>query len=149
TACGAAIQAAILRGVHCDATVWDVTPLALVGRLSGGATVTLVRPNASTPVRATAVLSGGRPPRLVQSAPGLPPPGEGGPLTLGRLPAGPARLAFDVDDDGLVRVAAIDEATGAERRIDVRIDTRMRPDELALAAAVVGRDRAGANTPER
>jgi molecular chaperone DnaK (HSP70) len=131
TACGAAIQAAILTGLHCDATVWDVTPFALVLAEPDGRRRTLLEANVSIPVRATAIVEADATGRcdlaLVQV------PGHGsGERPIGRFAVrgeepGPVRLAFDVDDDGLVAVSVCDRVTGAERPVAFHEATRVDP----------------------
>jgi len=122
TACGAAIQAAILTGLHCDATVWDVTAFALVLQEPDGRRRRLLEANTSIPVRATTTVDPD--PSLRGSLTLIQVPGHGrGERPVARFAIrgeerGPVRLAFDVDDDGLVAVSICDHATGAERPVE-------------------------------
>ena len=141
-AVGAAIQGGVLKGEVKDVLLLDVTPLSLGIETLGGVMTTLIPRNTTIPLRksetfSTAtdnqtsvevhVLQGERP--LARDN-----------RTLGRfhlvgLPPAPRgvpqiEVAFDIDANGIVNVAAKDVATGREQKITISGSSGLNRDEV-------------------
>ena len=141
-AVGAAIQGGVLKGEVKDVLLLDVTPLSLGIETLGGVMTTLIPRNTTIPLRksetfSTAtdnqtsvevhVLQGER--QLARDN-----------RTLGRfhlvgLPPAPRgvpqiEVAFDIDANGIVNVAAKDVATGREQKITISGSSGLNRDEV-------------------
>ena len=129
-ALGAAIQADILGGGRSDVLLLDVIPLSLGIETYGGAVTKLIMANSSIPAQATEeyttpkddvtaidlhVLQGER--ELVRDCRSL----ARFKLKIPAMPAGlpKVKVTFLVDADGILRVMAEEERSGAEASIEV------------------------------
>ena len=129
-ALGAAIQADILGGGHSDVLLLDVIPLSLGIETYGGAVTKLIMANSAIPAQATEeyttpkdnvtaidlhVLQGER--ELVADCRSL----ARFKLRIPPMPAGlpKVKVTFLVDADGILRVMAEEERSGAEAHIEV------------------------------
>ena len=130
-AIGAAIQGGVLKGEVKDVVLLDVTPLSLGIETLGGVMTTLIARNTTIPTRKSETFSTATDSQT--SVEGHVLQGERQMArdnrTLGRfhltdLPAAPRgvpqiEVAFDIDANGIVSVAAKDVATGKEQTITI------------------------------
>jgi len=130
-AVGAAVQGGVLTGDVKDMVLLDVTPLSLGIETLGGVMTTLITRNTTIPTRKSEVFStatDNQPNVEVHVLQGERPLARDN-RTLGRfhltgLPPAPRgvpqiEVAFDIDANGIVNVAAKDLATGKEQKITV------------------------------
>jgi molecular chaperone DnaK len=130
-AIGAAIQGGVLKGEVKDVLLLDVTPLSLGIETLGGVMTTLIARNTTIPTRKSEIFSTATDNQTSVEVHVL--QGER-PLardnrTLGKfhligLPAAPrgvpqVEVAFDIDANGIVNVAAKDMASGKEQKITI------------------------------
>jgi len=130
-AVGAAIQGGVLTGDVKDVVLLDVTPLSLGIETLGGVMTTLIPRNTTIPTRKSEVFSTASDSQTSVDVHVL--QGErplaGDNRTLGRfqlvgLPPAPRgvpqiEVAFDIDANGIVNVAAKDVATGKEQKVAI------------------------------
>jgi molecular chaperone DnaK len=130
-AVGAAIQGGVLKGEVKDVVLLDVTPLSLGIETLGGVMTTLIPRNTTIPTRKSEVFSTATDNQTSVEVHVL--QGERQMArdnrTLGRfqlvgLPPAPRgvpqiEVAFDIDANGIVNVAAKDVATGKEQKITI------------------------------
>ena len=130
-AIGAAIQGGVLKGEVKDVVLLDVTPLSLGIETLGGVMTTLIPRNTTIPTRKSETFSTATDSQTSVEVHVL--QGERQMAhdnrTLGRfhlsdLPAAPRgvpqiEVAFDIDANGIVSVAAKDVATGKEQKITI------------------------------
>ncbi len=130
-AIGAAIQGGVLKGEVKDVVLLDVTPLSLGIETLGGVMTTLIARNTTIPTRKSETFSTATDSQTSVEVHVL--QGERQMArdnrTLGRfhltdLPAAPRgvpqiEVAFDIDANGIVSVAAKDVATGKEQTITI------------------------------
>ncbi|MEO5345672.1 MAG: molecular chaperone DnaK [Magnetococcus sp. YQC-9] len=146
-ALGAAIQAGILAGELEEVVLLDVTPLSLGIETKGGLFNVLIPKNETIPCRVARTFSTATDRqrfasvRVAQGERGLFAANHFlGEFTLtGIAPEerGVPRIevSFDVDADGLVRVSALDKATGQEQSIHVTASGGLSEEEIARMIA--------------
>jgi molecular chaperone DnaK len=130
-AVGAAIQGGVLKGEVKDVLLLDVTPLSLGIETLGGVMTTLISRNTTIPTRKSEIFSTATDNQTsveVHVVQGERPLARDN-RTLGRfhlvgLPPAPRgvpqiEVAFDIDVNGIVNVAAKDVATGKEQKITI------------------------------
>ena len=141
-AVGAAVQGGVLAGEVKDVLLLDVTPLSLGIETLGGVMTTLIPRNTTIPTRKSEIFSTATDNQTSVEVHVL--QGER-PLardnrTLGRfqlvgLPPAPRgvpqiEVAFDIDANGIVNVAAKDMATGKEQKITISGSSGLSKDEV-------------------
>jgi molecular chaperone DnaK len=141
-AVGAAIQGGVLKGEVKDVLLLDVTPLSLGIETLGGVMTTLIPRNTTIPTRKSEVFSTASDNQTSVEVHVL--QGERqfsrDNRTLGRfhlvgLPPAPRgvpqiEVAFDIDANGIVNVAAKDVATGKEQKITISGSSGLSKDDV-------------------
>ena len=141
-AVGAAIQGGVLKGEVKDVLLLDVTPLSLGIETLGGVMTTLITRNTTIPTRKSEVFSTATDNQTSVEVHVL--QGERQMArdnrTLGRfhlvgLPPAPRgmpqiEVAFDIDANGIVNVAAKDVATGKEQKITISGSSGLSKDDV-------------------
>ena len=141
-AVGAAIQAGVLAGEVKDVVLLDVTPLSLGIETLGGVFTKLIEKNTTIPTRKSEVFStaddnqtrvdikvfqGERPIAADNKLlgefhlEGIPPAPRGIPKI---------EVTFDIDANGILSVAAKDQATSKEQKITITASTNLTKDEI-------------------
>src|SRR5262245_53256797 len=142
-AVGAAIQGGVLKGEVKDVLLLDVTPLSLGIETLGGVMTTLISRNTTIPTRKSEIFSTATDNQTSVEVHVL--QGERqfarDNRTLGRfhlvgLPPAPRgvpqiEVAFDIDANGIVNVAAKDVATGKEQKITISGSSGLSKDDVA------------------
>jgi molecular chaperone DnaK len=141
-AIGAAVQAGVLSGEVKDVLLLDVTPLSLGIETLGGVMTTLIPRNTTIPTRKSEIFStatDNQPNVEVHVLQGERPLARDN-RTLGRfqlvgLPPAPRgvpqiEVAFDIDANGIVNVAAKDLATGKEQKITISGSSGLSKDDV-------------------
>ncbi|MDJ0854012.1 MAG: molecular chaperone DnaK [Desulfobacterales bacterium] len=141
-AMGAAIQAAVLKGDIKDVLLLDVTPLSLGIETLGGVMTRLIERNTTIPARQSQIFSTAEDNQPAVSVHVLQGEREmaADNKTLGRfeltgIPPAPRgtpqiEVAFDIDANGIVSVAAKDVATGKEQSIRITASSGLDPAEI-------------------
>ncbi len=141
-AIGAAVQGGVLTGEVKDVLLLDVTPLSLGIETLGGVMTTLIPRNTTIPTRKSEIFSTATDNQTSVEVHVL--QGERqfarDNRTLGRfhlvgLPPAPRgmpqiEVAFDIDANGIVNVAAKDVATGKEQKITISGSSGLNKDEV-------------------
>ena len=141
-AVGAAIQAGVLGGEVKDILLLDVTPLSLSIETLGGVATALIERNTTIPPRKSQVFStasdmqtsveikvvqGERPMAADNKLlgnfilDGIPPAPRGVPQI---------EVTFDIDADGILKVSALDKATGRSQHITITASSGLTKDEV-------------------
>ena len=141
-AIGAAIQGGVLKGEVKDVVLLDVTPLSLGIETLGGVMTTLISRNTTIPTRKSETFSTATDSQTSVDVHVL--QGERQMArdnrTLGRfhltdIPSAPRgvpqiEVAFDIDANGIVSVAAKDVATGKEQKITISGSSGLTKDDV-------------------
>jgi len=141
-AIGAALQAGVLGGEVKDVLLLDVTPLTLGLETLGGVLTPLIPRNTTIPTRKSEIFStaeDGQTGVEIHVLQGERPMAEDN-ITLGRfrlegIPPAPRgmpqiEVTFDIDANGILNVAAKDQATGQEQRITITASTNLDKNEV-------------------
>jgi molecular chaperone DnaK len=141
-AVGAAVQGGVLTGDVKDVLLLDVTPLSLGIETLGGVMTPLIPRNTTIPSRKSEVFStavDNQPNVEVHVLQGERPLARDN-RTLGKfhlvgMPPAPRgvpqiEVSFDIDADGIVNVAAKDQATGKEQTITIAGSSGLSKDEV-------------------
>ncbi len=141
-AVGAGLQAGVLGGEVKDVLLLDVTPLTLGLETLGGVRTPLIERNTTIPVRKSEIFSTAADGQTAVDIHVL--QGErsmaADNITLGRfrlegIPPTPRGLpqievTFDIDANGILNVAAKDQATGREQRITITASTNLSKNDV-------------------
>ncbi|WP_031483678.1 molecular chaperone DnaK [Maridesulfovibrio frigidus] len=141
-AMGASIQGGILAGDVTDVLLLDVTPLSLGIETMGGVLTQLIERNTTIPSRKSQVFTTAaenQPSVSIHVLQGERPMAADN-MTLGRfeltgLPAAPRgvpqiEVTFDIDANGIVKVAAKDMGTGKEQSIQITASSGLSEEEI-------------------
>src|SRR5665213_1558917 len=141
-AVGAAIQGAVLTGEVKDVLLLDVTPLSLGIETMGGVMTKLIESNTTIPTKKSEVFStasDSQPSVEIHILQGERPMAAGN-RTIGRfhldgIPPAPRGLpqievAFDIDANGILNVAAKDKATGKSQNIRIEASSGLSDAEI-------------------
>ncbi len=141
-ALGAAIQAAIIKGDVKDVLLLDVTPLSLGIETLGGVNTKLIERNTTIPTKKSQIFSTAADNqtavtiRVLQGERSMADDNvELGRFDLVGIPAAPRgvpqiEVAFDIDANGIVHVAAKDLGTGKEQKIQISAPKKLSKEEI-------------------
>ncbi len=141
-AIGAAIQAGVLAGEVKDVLLLDVTPLSLGLETLGGVMTPIIERNTTIPVRKSQVFSTAEDSQTavdIHILQGERPLAADN-MTLGHfrlegIPAAPrgmpqVEVTFDIDANGILNVAARDQATGKEQKVTITASTNLNKADI-------------------
>src|SRR5512133_1601249 len=141
-AVGAAIQGGVLSGEVKDVLLLDVTPLSLGIETMGGVMTKLIEANTTIPTKKAETFTtaaDSQPSVEIHVLQGERPMAQGN-KTIGRfhldgLPPAPRgvpqiEVAFDIDANGILHVAAKDRGTGKEQRIRIEASSGLSDEEI-------------------
>jgi molecular chaperone DnaK len=141
-AMGAAIQAAIIKGEVKDVLLLDVTPLSLGIETLGGVNTALIERNTTVPTRKSQIFSTAADNQTavtIRVLQGERPMANDN-VELGRfdllgIPLAPRgvpqiEVAFDIDANGIVHVAAKDLGTGREQSIRITAPKKLAKEDI-------------------
>ncbi len=141
-AVGAAIQAGVLGGEVKDILLLDVTPLTLSIETLGGVATGLIERNTTVPTRKSQVFStasdnqGEVEIHVVQGERPMAADNKSlGRFTLEGIPPAPrgipqVEVTFDIDADGILKVSALDKATGNTQAITIHASSGLSDNEV-------------------
>jgi len=141
-AMGAAIQAAIIKGEVKDVLLLDVTPLSLGIETLGGVSTKLIERNTTIPTRKSEIFSTAADNQTevtIRVLQGERPMAndnvELGRFNLVGIPPAPrgvpqVEVAFDIDANGIVSVAAKDLGTGKQQSIKITAPKKLSKEEI-------------------
>jgi molecular chaperone DnaK len=139
---GAAIQAGVLGGEVKDVLLLDVTPLSLGLETLGGVMTALIERNTTIPVKKSEVFSTADDNQTavdIHVLQGERPMASDN-MSLGRfrlegIPPAPrgipqVEVTFDIDSNGIIKVAALDKATGKKQDVTITASTNLSQGEI-------------------
>jgi molecular chaperone DnaK len=141
-AMGAAIQAGVLGGEVKDILLLDVTPLTLSIETLGGVATALIERNTTIPYRKSQVFSTASDTQseveihVVQGERPFAADNKSlGKFTLDGIPPAPRgvpqiEVTFDIDKDGILKVSAVDKATGRSQHITITASSGLTEQEV-------------------
>ncbi len=141
-AVGAAIQGGVLTGEINDVLLLDVTPLSLGIETMGGVMTKLIDANTTIPTKKSEVFStasDNQPAVTINVLQGERPMARDnkqvGQFNLDGIMPAPRgvpqiEVTFDIDSNGILKVTAIDKATGKEQHITITASSGLSDDEI-------------------
>ena len=144
-ASGAAIQAGVLTGEVKDVLLLDVTPLTLGIETLGGVATPLIERNTTIPAKKSQIFSTAQDGQtsveihVVQGERQMAADNKSlGRFTLSGIASAPRgipqiEVTFDIDANGIVKVSAMDKATGKEANITITASTNLSDNEIENA----------------
>src|SRR5512136_864314 len=141
-AVGAAIQAGVLGGEVKDILLLDVTPLTLSIETMGGIATPLIERNSTIPTRKSQIFSTASDMqtsveiKVVQGERSMAADNKLlGNFILDGIPPAPrgvpqVEVTFDIDADGILKVSALDKATGRSQHITITASSGLSKDEV-------------------
>lgn len=141
-AVGAAIQGGVLGGEVKDVLLLDVTPLSLGLETLGGVLTTLIERNTTIPVKKSETFSTAEDKQTavdIHVLQGERPMANDN-MSLGRfrldgIPSAPrgipqVEVTFDIDSNGILKVTALDKATGKQQNVTITASTNLTQNEI-------------------
>ncbi|MEG0296392.1 MAG: molecular chaperone DnaK [Clostridium sp.] len=141
-AVGAAIQAGVLTGEVKDVLLLDVTPLTLGIETLGGVATALIERNSTIPTKKSQTFSTAADGQtsveihIVQGERQMAADNKTlGRFTLSGIAPAPRgipqiEVTFDIDANGIVKVAAVDKGTGKEANVTITASTNLSDEEI-------------------